>query len=767
MGSESRQRLVFIGNGMAGVRVVEEVLKLAPRQFVITVLSEEDRPSYNRILLSSVLQGKQTLDSIDIHPFQWYVDHSIELRLSEKATRIDAVAQKVYTDKGELAYDKLVIATGSEPFVLPVPGVKKEGVFVFRTIRDCERLTEWATRYQKAAVIGGGLLGLEAAQGLAHLGIDVSVVHLSDRIMERQLDETAARLLKQSLEKKGIRFLLQKQTAEISGEEQVTGLRFQDGTTLSADFVVMAAGVQPNIAIAKKSNIPIKRGIVVDDRLRTDISGVYAVGECAEHNGISYGLVAPLYEQAKVLARELCGQPGLYYNGTVLATKLKISGVNVFSAGETTCSRSCTVLTTLNEITGQYKKLLFKGDCLAGAVLFGDTRQSDQLLQLIRANTPLSDDEKTQLLTEDGTAFERELASLPTSHLICNCNAVSKGDIMKAIAAGQHTVTKIKAGTKAASSCGGCEVRVAAMLESFKQGQLKATVDVAERKPLCPCTALTEQQVSQSIAEKRLVAFSDMSEKLGWKNKSGCRVCRKVSAYYAGLFFPEGAPKERNGKQENDGSYTITLPRIAGSLSTDQLKQFALMAEELQLPRIDFSARNQVQLKGLAEKQLPDVFEQLGMPPVVLAGKRLQVAIDDRHYSWPEGRHLAEKLLDLFNCVPFPTETEVCVTLAARRHELAAIRLSRSPLNWEVAIGSELFCTNDSVEGTFQLICALLQYFRQSARYSENIHAWLVRKGAVHVREVVFDTACQAKLNKQLAEITALNRKLAERMPVV
>ncbi|GIN10532.1 nitrite reductase [NAD(P)H] [Shouchella clausii] len=767
MGRESRQRLVFIGNGMAGVRVVEEVLKLAPYQFAITILSEEDRPSYNRILLSSVLQGKQTLQSIGIHPSQWYVDHGIELRLGEKATRIDTVAQKVYTDKGEWAYDKLVIATGSEPFVLPVPGVEKEGVFVFRTVRDCEQLAEWATRCQKAAVIGGGLLGLEAAQGLSHLGIDVSVIHLSGRIMERQLDETAARLLKQKLESKGIRFLLKKQTAEMIGEERVTGLGFQDGTSLSADFVVMAAGVRPNIAIAKESNIPTKRGIVVDDRLRTDVSGVYAVGECAEHNGISYGLVSPLYEQAKVLARELCGQPGLYYNGTVLAAQLKISDVNVFSAGDATGSRSYTVLTTLNEITGQYKKLLFKGECLAGAVLIGDTRQSDQLLQLIRANTPLSDDEKTHLLTEDGTALERELASQPASHLICHCNAVSKGDIMKAMAAGQHTVGKIKAETKAASSCGGCEARVAAMLESFMGGQLQTTVDIAERTPLCPCTSLTEQQVAQSIVEKQLVAFSEMSQKLGWKNKSGCRICREASAYYAGMFFPKVAPKVLNGKQENDGSYTIAPPHIAGSLSTDQLIQFALTAKELQLPRIHFSARNQVQLRGLTEKQLPDVFEQLGMPPVVLAGNRLRVAIDESHYSWPEGRHLAERLLDLFDCVPFPAETEVCFTLAGRRHELAAIRLSRSPLNWEVTIGSEFICTNHSVEAAFQLTCALLQYFRQSAQYSENIAAWLIRKGAVHVREVVFDTACQAKLNKQLAETTALNRKLTERIPVV
>jgi len=335
-----KRKLVMIGNGMAGVSFLEQLLKLNPNRYDITVIGAEPHPNYNRIMLSSVLAGDASMQDIILNDWDWYRDNSIMLHAGQTAESIDTQKQTVKTDKGiVVSYDELVIATGSLPFMLPLPGADKEGVIAFRDIKDCESMIEASKKYRKAVVIGGGLLGLEAARGLVNLKMEVSVVHIFNNLMERQLDPTASRLLQTELESQGMNFLLEKQSDSIIGKKRVAGLKFKDGTHVDADLVVMAVGIKPNVQLAKDSGIEVNRGIVVNDYLQTSIPNIYSVGECAEHRGIAYGLVAPLYEQGAILAKKLAGVDSDGYQGSVVSTKLKVSGVNVFSQAASRMSR--------------------------------------------------------------------------------------------------------------------------------------------------------------------------------------------------------------------------------------------------------------------------------------------------------------------------------------------------------------------------------------------------------------------------------------------
>ncbi|MBW7457996.1 FAD-dependent oxidoreductase, partial [Paenibacillus sepulcri] len=363
------KKLVLIGNGMAGVRAIEHLLKLAPEAYEITIFGAEPHPNYNRIMLSSVLAGGADMKEIIINDWDWYKDNHIQLHTGHKVTRIDTQRKKIITDKGlETDYDAVVVATGSNPFMLPIPGADKEGVIAFRDIRDCEMMLDASRKYRKAAVIGGGLLGLEAARGLLHLGMDVSVIHIHKYLMERQLDEPASRMLQRELEAQGMKFLLHKHSASITGRRRVKELQFTDGSSVDADLVVMAVGIRPNIALAKASGIEINRGIVVDDYMRTNIPDVYALGECAEHRGIAYGLVAPLYEQGAVLAKHLAGVETSGYAGSVTSTKLKVSGVDVFSAGRFAETPGTRALRIQDDLAGTYKKIVIEDGKLVGAV---------------------------------------------------------------------------------------------------------------------------------------------------------------------------------------------------------------------------------------------------------------------------------------------------------------------------------------------------------------------------------------------------------------
>ncbi|PZW67613.1 nitrite reductase (NADH) large subunit [Pseudomonas sp. URMO17WK12:I1] len=382
-----RLKLVMIGNGMAGVRTLEELLKIAPDLYDITVFGAEPHPNYNRILLSPVLAGEQTFDDIVLNDLAWYAEHGIELRLGRKVLEIDRVRRQVIADDGSrAAYDRLLIATGSRPFMLPIPGNTLDGVIGYRDIADTRLMLDSANRHRRAVVIGGGLLGLEAAHGLKLRGMDVSVVHNGATLLERQLDERAGRLLQAALEHRGLHFALGKQTSELIGNAagRVSAVRFSDGESLAADLVVMAAGIRPNIELAQRAGLPCARGILVDDTLQSFDPRIYAVGECVSHRGVAYGLVAPLFEQARVCASHLAMQGYRRYLGSLTSTKLKVTGIELFSAGDFAGGPGTQRITLDDPTTGSYRKLVMKNDVLVGACLYGDTADGSWYLQLIR-----------------------------------------------------------------------------------------------------------------------------------------------------------------------------------------------------------------------------------------------------------------------------------------------------------------------------------------------------------------------------------------------
>jgi nitrite reductase (NADH) large subunit len=382
--------LIIVGNGMAAARLVDELAARGLGRYAIAVIGAEPRLAYNRVLLSSVLAGEAKAPDIELKPAQWWRDRGVTLRYGCAATAVDPVARIItLADGKQLAFSKLVFATGSQPTRLPIPGMHLDGVFTFRDVGDVETIAAASRTDARVAVIGGGLLGLEAAHGLVKAGADVTLVHLMDRLMERQLDAGAAAMLKRVTEAKGIRVLLEAETASVAGTNRVGALELRDGRTIAADAVVVAVGIRPNAELARSAQIEVGRGIVVDDHLETSASGIYAIGECAEHRGICYGLVEPAYEQARILADHLCGK-GVTYSGSVLATNLKVSGVQVFSAGDFNDNAGAERIVLADPGLGTYKKLLIAHGRLVGAVLFGDTADGLWYLDLIRAGTPIA-----------------------------------------------------------------------------------------------------------------------------------------------------------------------------------------------------------------------------------------------------------------------------------------------------------------------------------------------------------------------------------------
>ena len=388
----AKMKLVMVGNGMAGVRALEELLKIAPDLYEVTVFGAEPHPNYNRILLSPVLAGEQTLDEIILNPLKWYADHGITLHTNKRVVDVDRRRRVVIAQDGTQAtYDRLLIATGSNPFILPVPGKDLDGVIAYRDIADTNFMIETALTHKNAVVIGGGLLGLEAANGLMLRGMQVTVVHIAPWLMDRQLDEVASKLLQKSLEERGLSFRIGAQTQELVGADdegrsgRVKAVRFKDGTEVPADLVVMAAGVRPSTELAEKIGLHCNRGIVVSDTMQTITDPrVYAVGECAAHRGIAYGLVAPLFEQGKVVANHLAEFGIGRYGGSQVSTKLKVTGIDLFSAGDFMGGEGTEAIVLSDPIHGVYKKLVLKGDKLVGACLYGDTADGSHYFQLIR-----------------------------------------------------------------------------------------------------------------------------------------------------------------------------------------------------------------------------------------------------------------------------------------------------------------------------------------------------------------------------------------------
>jgi len=777
-----KKRIVLIGNGMAGVSCIEQLLKLAPNKYEITIFGSEPHPNYNRILLSSVLAGDADMKDIVINDWSWYEEHNITLHTGHTVNRIDSERKLVFTDGGISApYDELIMATGSLPFMLPLPGANKEGVIAFRDIRDCETMMETAKTYKKAVVIGGGLLGLEAARGLLNLNMEVSVVHINEYLMNLQLDRTAALLLQAELERQGMKFLLKKNSESILGKKRVTGLRFTDGSEVEADLIVMAVGIRPNVALAKNSGIDINRGIVVNDYLETNVPNVYAVGECAEHRGIAYGLVAPLYEQGAVLAKRLAGVETAGYQGSVVSTKLKVSGVDVFSAGSYADAPGTRAVRVQDDFEGIYKKAVIQEGKVVGAVLFGDISDSSRLFAMIRSGEDVTGREKTVLLGEGGGKAKSGtelVAAMSDDEIVCGCNGVSKGAIVQAIQEkGCSSVNEIKACTKASGSCGGCKLLVADVLTYV----LGADGVKTTKEGICGCTALGRDEVVEAIRQMHLTSSREVMNVLDWSNPEGCSKCRPALNYYLGMAWPEEHEEERESRFVNernhaniqkDGTYSV-VPRMYGGVTTPQdLKKIAEIAEKYEVPLVKVTGGQRLDLLGVKKEDLPRVWADLDMPSGYAYGKALRtvktcVGSTFCRFGTQDSIGMGIRLEKKFERINTPAKFKMAVSGCPRNCAESTIKdfgVVAIDGGWELHVGgnggtklrgTDLLVKVKTEEEVLEWSAAFLQYYRETGKYNERTSEWIERIGLETVKEALANKedreALGARIDKTLS----------------
>lgn len=627
-------KLVMVGNGMAGVRTLEELLKIAPELYDITVFGAEPHPNYNRILLSPVLAGEQTLDEIVLNSFEWYTDHHITLHAGWRVTSVDRVKRLVHAQNaaGETLsaeYDRLLLCTGSNPFMLPIPGKDLKGVIAYRDIADTQAMIDAATQYKHAVVIGGGLLGLEAANGLMLRGMTVSVVHVMPTLMDRQLDDVAGKLLQKSLEQRGLNFLMGAQTQALVGgpDGRVTAIQFKDGTEVPADLVVMAVGIRPNTELAQSMRLHCDKGIVVNDTLQTTTDArIYSVGECAAHRGTAYGLVAPLFEQAKVAANHLA-QFGIgRYVGSLTSTKLKVTGIDLFSAGNFSGGEGFEDIIMSDPQGGVYKKLVLKDDKLVGACLYGDTVDGSWYFKLLRDGRPIADIRDKLMFGESnigdvGHQGQNKAAAMKDSDEVCGCNGVTKGTICKAIKEkGLFTLDEVRKHTKASASCGSCTGLVEQLLMFTAGGDYSAT---PKTKAMCACTDHGHQAVRDAIKSNKLLKIADVFAFLEWKTPNGCASCRPAVNYYLISTWPKEArddPQSRfinersHANIQKDGTYSV-IPRMWGGETTaSELRRIADVVDKYKIPTVKVTGGQRIDLLGVKKEDLQAVWQDIGMP---------------------------------------------------------------------------------------------------------------------------------------------------------
>ena len=774
----NKLKLVMVGNGMAGVRTLEELLKLAPDMYDITVFGAEPHPNYNRILLSPVLAGEQTFEEIVLNDLDWYQDNGIDLRIGCKVVDIDRHAHKVIAEDGsEVHYDRLIIATGSNPFILPIPGKDLQGVIGYRDIADTQMMMDTAKTHRHALVIGGGLLGLEAANGLKLRGMDVTVVHLGDWLLERQLDKTAGQLLQTALEARGIQFRLSTQTAALldDGEGRVCAAQFKNGEVIPADLVVMAAGIRPNTELAERSGLACNRGILVDDTLQTYDPRIYSVGECANHRGIAYGLVAPLFEQAKVCANHLAQLGFARYEGSVTSTKLKVTGIDLFSAGDFMGEDGTETITLADPIGGVYKKLVIKDDVLVGACLYGDTADGGWYFRQIRENHNVAEIRDHLMFGENalgdaGHQGQDKAAGMPDEMEVCGCNGVCKGTIVKAIQEhGLFSLDEVKKHTKAASSCGSCAGLVEQILINTVGGA--ADVKPKSEKPVCGCTDYNHGQVRKAIREQHLTSLGAVMSFMEWRTPNGCATCRPALNYYLISSWPGEAkddPQSRlineraHANIQKDGTYSV-VPRMWGGVTNpSELRRIADVADKYQIPMVKVTGGQRIDLLGVKKEDLPGVWKDLDMPSGHAYGKSIRTVKTcvgsefcrfGTQNSTQMGIDLEHALFGMWS----PHKVKLAVSGCPRNCAESGIKdvgIIGVDSGWELYVGGnggikteagEFFVKVRTAEEVMEYSLAFLQLYREEAFYLERTVHYMHRVGLEHIKKIVLDDEARRK----------------------
>ncbi|HUG24337.1 nitrite reductase large subunit NirB [Piscinibacter sp.] len=774
-----KMKLVMVGNGMAGVRTLEELLKIAPDLYDITVFGAEPHPNYNRILLSPVLAGEQTLEEIVLNPVSWYEENGIHLQLGKKVIGVDRKRRIVQAEDGsEAEYDRLLLATGSNPFILPVPGKDLDGVIAYRDIADTNTMIEAATKYKHAVVIGGGLLGLEAANGLMLRGMQVTVVHIMPWLMERQLDDVAGGLLRKSLEDRGLKFMIGAQTQALIGDKngRVMAVQFKDGTEIPADLVVMAAGIRPNTELAEKIGIHCNRGIVVSDTMQTITDPrVYSVGECAAHRGIAYGLVAPLFEQGKVCATHLAEFGIGRYTGSQISTKLKVTGIDLFSAGDFMGSasgrpedRDCEEIVMSDPVGGVYKKLVIKDDKLIGACLYGDTVDGSWYFKLLREGRSIGDIRDKLMFGESnigdtGHEGHSKAAAMADADEVCGCNGVTKGTICKAIKEkGLFTLDEVRKHTKASASCGSCTGLVEQLLMFTAGGDYSKA---PTKKAMCGCTDASHQDVRDVIRDEHLLTIDGVYARMNWRTPNGCSGCRPAINYYLISTWPKEAkddPQSRfinersHANIQKDGTYSV-IPRMWGGETTaDELRRIADAVDKYKIPTVKVTGGQRIDLLGVKKEDLVGVWKDIGMPSGHAYAKALRTVKTCVGSEWCRfgtqdstqmGKDLERALWRMYA----PHKVKLAVSGCPRNCAEAGIKdvgVIGVDSGWEIYVAGNggiktevamFLCKLKTAEEVLEYSGAFLQLYREEGWYLERTVHYVGRVGLDYVKKKILE----------------------------
>ena len=767
-----RKKLVLVGNGMAGMRAIEELLSVAPDMYEVTVFGSEPCGNYNRILLSPLLADEKSLNDIMLNSLAWYTEQGITLHTGKLVTKIDRLRRVVTADDGTKApYDVLILATGSHPIMIPIPGADLDGVVTYRNVEDVNAMLAAAKKFRNAVVIGGGLLGLEAAYGLQKQGMDVTVVHLLDCLMERQLDKPAAALLKASLEERGLRFEMEAQTKAIIGKKRVEAVSFVDDWEIPADLVVMAVGIRPNIDLAQSAGIYTERGIVVNDTMQTYDPRIYAVGECVQHRGTCYGLVAPLFEQAKTLANHVAELGFARYEGSMLSTKLKVTGIDVFSAGDIVGDRDTEALLFQDPVKSSYKKLLLKDQKIVGAVLYGDTTDGSRFFQMIRDGIDVSDIRENLLfghstVGDSGTAGANTITLLPATTEICGCNGVCKGTITDAIISKNlFTIDDVRLHTKASSSCGSCTGLVEQLLSDTLGGDYSAS---PAKKSICACTDFTHDEVRKAIREQDIKTIPSVMAFLNWKEPEGCPKCRPALNFYLLCQWPGEYQDDQQSRFINerahaniqkDGTYSV-IPRIWGGVtSPSELKAIAEVAEKYQVPTVKFTGGQRLDLLGVKKQDLPGVWRDLNAAGLVSGhayGKALRtvktcVGSEWCRFGTQDSTGLGIKLERMAWGSWHPHKVKLAVSGCPRNCAESTIKdfgVVCVDSGYELHVGgnggikirpTDFLCKVETEAAVLEYCGAFLQLYRENGHYLERTAPWIERVGLSTIKEAIVE----------------------------
>jgi nitrite reductase (NADH) large subunit len=781
----TKERLVVIGNGMAGCRAVQEVLKRDPDRYQITIFGAEPRVNYDRIMLSPVLAGEKAFADIVLNDEAWYRDNGIILHAGRAVEAIDRAARVVRAAGGiEAGYERLILATGSDPIRLPLPGADLPGVVTFRDLDDVDAMIDAARPGAKAVVIGGGLLGIEAAYGLSKRGMSATVIHLLDVLMERQLDASAGFLLTEALAQKGVETVLEAQSEEIVGRGgRVAGLRLKDGRTLPCDLLVMAVGIRPAAGLAKAAGLTVNRGVVVDDTLRTSDPAIYAIGECVEHRGQCYGLVAPIWEMCRTLGEALTGGAAAY-EGSSLSTRLKVSGVDVFSAGKHTGGADCEDIVFRDAGRGVYKRIVLEGGKVAGAVLFGDASDGGWYFDLMRSGEDVAAIRETlvfgQAVTEGlrGLDPSAAVAAMADTAEVCGCNGVCKGEITSAIA-GQAltTLEAVRAVTKASASCGTCTPLVEKLLKLSLGDAFQAQTGP---KPVCACTPRGHDEVRRRIVEEGLKSIPAVMQALEWATPDGCSSCRPALNYYLVCAWPGDYRDDKQSRFINervhaniqkDGTYSV-VPRMWGGVtSAAELRAIADVVDKFEIPTVKVTGGQRIDLLGVRKDDLPAVWADLNAAGMVsghayakgLRTVKTCVGTDWCRFGTQDSTGLGVRLEKFMWGSWSPAKVKLGVSGCPRNCAEATckdIGVICVDSGYEVHIGgaaglhikgTQVLTKVASEDEAVWTICAVMQLYRETGWYLERIYKWLDRVGLAWIQTQVEDPDARRALHDRFA----------------